>query len=78
MQSDAGILILQMVIIFSVGGMLQNICYNFICRNKLNNILLSVGGIGSIPGAFIGALIMGQAEVNAAAYISTPMRDAIA
>ncbi len=37
-----------------------------------------VGGIGSIPGAFIGALIMGQAEVIAAAYISTPMRDAIA
>jgi branched-chain amino acid transport system permease protein len=37
-----------------------------------------VGGIGSIPGAFIGALIMGQAETLAAAYISTPMRDAIA
>ena len=37
-----------------------------------------LGGIGSIPGAFIGALIMGQAETLAAAYISTPMRDAIA
>ena len=37
-----------------------------------------LGGIGSIPGAFIGALIMGQAEVLSAAYISTPMRDAIA
>ena len=37
-----------------------------------------VGGIGSIPGAFIGALIMGQAETLSAAYISTPMRDAIA
>lgn len=37
-----------------------------------------LGGIGSIPGAFLGALIMGQAEVMAAAYISTPMRDAIA
>ena len=37
-----------------------------------------LGGIGSIPGAFIGALIMGQAETMAAAYISTPMRDAIA
>ena len=37
-----------------------------------------VGGIGSIPGAFVGSLIMGQAEVLAAGFISTPMRDAIA
>jgi branched-chain amino acid transport system permease protein len=37
-----------------------------------------LGGIGSIPGAFVGALIMGQAEVLSAAYISTPMRDAVA
>lgn len=37
-----------------------------------------LGGIGSIPGAVVGALIMGQAEVLSAAYISTPMRDAIA
>jgi branched-chain amino acid transport system permease protein len=37
-----------------------------------------VGGIGSIPGAFLGSLIMGQTEVLAAGFISTPMRDAIA
>jgi branched-chain amino acid transport system permease protein len=37
-----------------------------------------LGGIGSIPGALVGSLIMGQAEVLSAAYISTPMRDAIA
>jgi branched-chain amino acid transport system permease protein len=37
-----------------------------------------LGGIGSIPGALVGALIMGQAEVLSAAYISTPLRDAIA
>ena len=37
-----------------------------------------LGGIGSIPGALVGALIMGQAEMLSAAYISTPMRDAIA
>jgi len=37
-----------------------------------------LGGIGSIPGALVGALILGQTEVMSAAYISTPMRDAIA
>lgn len=37
-----------------------------------------IGGIGSIPGAFVGALIMGQTEVLSAGFISTPMRDAIA
>lgn len=37
-----------------------------------------LGGIGSIPGALIGSLIIGQAEVLSAAYISTPMRDAVA
>ncbi|MEN4099678.1 MAG: branched-chain amino acid ABC transporter permease [Anaerolineaceae bacterium] len=37
-----------------------------------------LGGIGSIPGALVGALIMGQTETLSAAYISTPMRDAIA
>ncbi|MEA3307959.1 MAG: branched-chain amino acid ABC transporter permease [Chloroflexota bacterium] len=36
-----------------------------------------VGGIGSIPGALLGSLIMGQTEVLAAGFISTPMRDAI-
>lgn len=37
-----------------------------------------LGGIGSIPGALVGALVMGQAEVLSAGYISTPMRDAMA
>jgi branched-chain amino acid transport system permease protein len=37
-----------------------------------------IGGIGSIPGALVGALIMGQAENLGASYISTPMRDAVA
>jgi len=37
-----------------------------------------LGGIGSIPGALVGALIMGQAEALTMAYISTPMRDAVA
>lgn len=36
-----------------------------------------LGGIGSIPGALVGALILGQVEALSAGYISTPMRDAI-
>lgn len=37
-----------------------------------------LGGIGSIPGALVGSLIIGQAENLSAAYISSPMRDAVA
>lgn len=37
-----------------------------------------LGGIGSIPGALVGALIIAQAEILTAAYVSTPMRDAVA
>lgn len=37
-----------------------------------------LGGIGSLPGALVGALIMGQAEAMTMGYISTPMRDAVA
>lgn len=37
-----------------------------------------IGGIGSIPGAFVGALIMGLVEVLSAGFISSPMRDAVA
>lgn len=36
-----------------------------------------LGGIGSIPGALVGALILGQVETMSSGYISTPMRDAI-
>jgi len=37
-----------------------------------------IGGIGSVPGAVIGGLIMGQVETLTAGFISTPLRDAIA
>ncbi|MFO7274589.1 MAG: branched-chain amino acid ABC transporter permease [Symbiobacteriaceae bacterium] len=37
-----------------------------------------LGGIGSIPGALLGAVLMGQAEVLTAAYITTDFRDAVA
>lgn len=35
------------------------------------------GGIGSIPGAFLGGLMLGVIEIFAKAYISTQMSDAI-
>ena len=35
------------------------------------------GGIGSIPGAFIGGLLLGIIEIFAKAYISTQLSDAI-
>ncbi len=37
-----------------------------------------LGGIGSIPGALVGSLIIGMAEVLSAGLISSPMRDAVA
>ncbi len=37
-----------------------------------------LGGIGIIPGAVLGALIMGQVEIMTAAYISSQARDAVA
>ena len=35
------------------------------------------GGIGSIPGAFLGGLLLGLVEIFAKAYISTQMSDAV-
>jgi len=35
------------------------------------------GGIGSIPGAFIGGILLGVIEIFAKAYISTQLSDAI-
>lgn len=37
-----------------------------------------LGGIGNIPGAMLGAVIMGVVETMTSAYISTTMRDAVA
>jgi len=67
-----------------LGGVLYAIAYSSI--STLSGILPGLkafvaavlGGIGSIPGAFIGALLMGQAEALTMGYISTPMRDAVA
>jgi branched-chain amino acid transport system permease protein len=67
-----------------LGGMLFAIAYPSIHSQMgilpgLKAFVAAVlGGIGSIPGAFVGALIMGQAEALTKSYISTPMADAIA
>lgn len=37
-----------------------------------------LGGIGSIPGAMVGGLILGVAEVFVSGYLSSTLRDAIA
>jgi len=37
-----------------------------------------LGGIGIVPGAVLGSLIMGQVDVMSAAYISSQLKDAIA
>src|SRR3972149_6727975 len=37
-----------------------------------------LGGIGNIPGAVLGALIMGQSETMTTAYLSSTYRDGIA
>jgi branched-chain amino acid transport system permease protein len=67
-----------------LGGVLYAIAYSSIWTQLgtlpgLKAFVAAVlGGIGSIPGAFVGALIMGQAEALTMSYISTPMRDAVA
>jgi branched-chain amino acid transport system permease protein len=35
------------------------------------------GGIGSIPGAFLGGILLGVIEILGKAYISTHLSDAI-
>ncbi len=68
----------------ALGGVLYAIAYSSIWTQLgilpgLKAFVAAVlGGIGSIPGAFVGALIMGQAEAMTMGYISTPMRDAVA
>lgn len=67
-----------------VGGVLYGIAYPQI--NTFMGVMPGLkaftaavlGGIGSIPGAFLGALIMGQSETMTTAYLSSTYRDGIA
>jgi branched-chain amino acid transport system permease protein len=67
-----------------LGGVLYSVAYSQIFTQMgilpgLKAFVAAVlGGIGSLPGALVGALIMGQAEALTMGYISTPMRDAVA
>ncbi len=67
-----------------VGGVLYGIAYPQIhtfmgIMPGLKAFTAAVlGGIGSVPGAVLGALIMGQSETMTAAYLSSTYRDGIA
>jgi branched-chain amino acid transport system permease protein len=67
----------------AIGGVLYVIAYPQIrtflgVMPGLKAFIAAVfGGIGSIPGAFIGSLIIGMVEILAQGYLSSPMRDAI-
>ena len=68
----------------AAGGVLYGIAYPQI--NPFMGIMPGLkafvaavlGGIGIIPGAMIGALIMGIAEVLTSAFISSTLRDGVA
>lgn len=68
----------------AAGGVLFGIAYPQInpfmgIMPGLKSFVAAVlGGIGSIPGAMLGALIMGVVETMSSAFISSSMRDAIA
>lgn len=47
------------------------------CRESKRLLLHVFGGIGSIPGAFIGGILLGLIEIFSKAYISSQMADAI-
>ena len=68
----------------AAGGMLYGIAYPQInafmgLMPGLKAFVAAVlGGIGIIPGAMLGSLIMGQAETLTSAYVSSNLRDAVA
>ena len=66
-----------------VGGMLYVIAYPQIrtflgVMPGLKSFIAAVfGGIGSIPGAFVGALVIGMVEVLSQGYLTSTMRDIV-
>jgi branched-chain amino acid transport system permease protein len=70
-------------VLAGVGGMLYVIAYpqlrTFLgVMPGLKSFIAAVfGGIGSIPGAFVGSLLIGMIETLSGAYLSSTLRDAI-
>lgn len=68
----------------AAGGLLLGIRYGSVYPTVGFSLMLKafaacvLGGIGSIPGAVVGGLIIGIAETFAVGYISSAYRDAIA
>lgn len=68
----------------AAGGLLLGIRYGSVYPTVGFNLMLKafaacvLGGIGNIPGAVVGGLIIGVVETFAVGYISSAYRDAIA
>ena len=68
----------------AAGGLLLGVRYGSVYPTVGFSLMLKafaacvLGGIGSIPGAVVGGLIIGIAETFAVGYISSAYRDAIA
>jgi branched-chain amino acid transport system permease protein len=65
-------------------GVLLGVLYNSVSPFMGQSILLKglsaliLGGLGNIPGAALGGLLLGLAEVYSVAYLQSSLRDAIA
>jgi branched-chain amino acid transport system permease protein len=80
---------LVVILVFGIGGALAGIAgvlygmkylvYPQIGAITLKSFIAAVfGGLGSLPGALIGALLLGLIETFVAGYLSTQYRDLIA
>ena len=60
-------------------GLLFNVVSPFMGENMLVKGLtvMILGGLGNIPGAVAGGLLLGLLEVFSVAYVSSAFRDAI-
>ena len=75
------------LIVFMIAGALAGLAgallgakytaYPALGTNMANKAFISsvVGGLGSIPGAVIGAMVLGICEVFISSYVSSAMRD---
>ena len=66
---------------FAIGSVLAAIAGVLLCSGAMPGIKAFTaavfGGIGSIPGAFIGGILLGVIEILGRAYVSSQLSDAI-